>query len=221
MIIKTAGTSNITDSTTVINLRCPACRQLGTFQAFTKLPDLLVSVYAQEGKSSTPYTIGQRKCPNTNCNSHIFMAYDQSTQKVVITYPAERIDFDSANIPTAVLSALEEAVTCHANHCLVASAIMIRKTLEELCRDRGATGSNLKERIKQLQGKVILPQELLEGLDDLRLLGNDAAHIESQHYNKIGQEEVDLAIEVTKEVLKSVYQYSSLISRLRALKKSV
>jgi hypothetical protein len=78
----------------------------------------------------------------------------------------------------------------------------------------------LKERIKQLGTKVILPQELLEGLDDLRLLGNDAAHIESQEYDKVGQEEVEVGIELAKEVLKAVYQYSALLSRLRALKKN-
>jgi hypothetical protein len=91
--------------------------------------------------------------------------------------------------------------------------------LEELCRERNADGPNLKERIKALGSKVVLPQELLQGLDDLRLLGNDAAHIESQEYAKIGREEVEVGVEFTKEVLKAVYQYSALLSRLRALKK--
>jgi hypothetical protein len=54
---------------------------------------------------------------------------------------------------------------------LVASAIMVRKTLEELCKERNATGPNLKERIKALGTKVVLPEDLLVGLDDLRLLG--------------------------------------------------
>lgn len=97
---------------------------------------------------------------------------------------------------------------------------MVRKTLEELCRERGATGPNLKERIKALQAKVILPSELLEGLDDLRLLGNDAAHVESQEYNQVGKEEVEVGIELAKEVLKAVYQYSALLQRLRGLKKT-
>jgi hypothetical protein len=110
--------------------------------------------------------------------------------KVVDSYPAETIDFDATNVPAAIPAALEEAIKCHAQRCFVASAIMVRKTLEELCRDRSATGPNLKERIKALGGKVVLPAELLEGLDDLRLLGNDAAHIESQEYSKVGQEEV-------------------------------
>ena len=63
-------------------------------------------------------------------------------------------------------------------------------------------------------------QELLEALDDLRLLGNDAAHVESQVYNQVGKDEVELALDVTKEVLKSVYQYADLLNRLRALKRN-
>ena len=96
---------------------------------------------------------------------------------------------------------------------------MVRKTLEELCRDRGAAGGSPKERIKALGTKVVLPQELLDGLDDLRLLGNDAAHIESQEYTNVGKEEVEIGIEFAKELLKAVYQYSALLSRLRALKR--
>ncbi len=97
---------------------------------------------------------------------------------------------------------------------------MVRKTLEEICRERGAIGANLKQRLETLRTKVVLPQELLDGLDDLRLLGNDAAHIESQQYDKVGQEEVEVGIEITKEVLKAVYQYTSLIGRLQKLKKN-
>jgi hypothetical protein len=97
---------------------------------------------------------------------------------------------------------------------------MVRKTLEVLCEDRKATGANLKERLKALSTTVVLPKELLEGLDDLRLLGNDAAHIESREYEKVGKEEVEVGIEFAKEVLKAVYQYSALLGRLRALKKA-
>lgn len=135
-------------------------------------------------------------------------------------FPAETIDFDATNIPAGVVASFEEAIKCHASQCFVAAAIMVRKTLEELCRDRQATGDNLKARIRALGAKVVLPQELLEGLDDLRLLGNDAAHIESQEYEKVGKEEVEVGIEFTKEVLKAVFQYSALLGRLRALKKA-
>jgi len=60
---------------------------------------------------------------------------------------------------------------------------------------------------------------LLEAADELRLLGNDAAHIEAKTYDAIEAEEVEVAIDLAKELLKSVYQYGSLVNRLRALKK--
>lgn len=96
---------------------------------------------------------------------------------------------------------------------------MIRRTLEELCQDKNATGSTLKERISALQSAVILPPDLFAALDDLRLLGNDAAHVEAKTYDSVGLAEIEAGIELTKEVLKAVYQLGDLLSRLRALKK--
>ena len=96
---------------------------------------------------------------------------------------------------------------------------MVRKTLEELCRDKKVTGNNLKERIQALGNAIVLPKELLTGADNLRLLGNDAAHIESQEYQQVGKEEVELGIEFAKELLKAAYQYSSLLKKFDALKK--
>jgi len=143
----------------------------------------------------------------------------QSNQ-LVRSYPPLRIDFDKTDIPPRIVAALEEAITCHAEECFIAAALMVRKTLEELCLDRGAKGNNLKERIQDLGTKIVLPKELLDGLDDLRLLGNDAAHIESREYDQVGKDEVAVGIEFTKEVLKAAYQYATLVTKLRALKKT-
>jgi Domain of unknown function (DUF4145) len=160
---------------------------------------------------------GLRRCPNEECNLLLFHVREHASM-LVTTYPPEVIDFDVTNLPGAVTAALSEAITCHANECYVASAIMVRKTLEELCADRGAEGANLKERIAALRDKVVIPEDLLVGADDLRLLGNDAAHIESREYEQVGREEVEVGIEFAKELLKAVYQMSALLARLRGLK---
>lgn len=196
----------------VIKMRCPVCHQRGTFEPIGTNDGLV---------SPDGVYVGQRRCPDPACASLIFFVYQASKHpsSILVTYPPERIDFDATNIPAAVLKALEEAITCHASSCFIAAAIMVRKTLEELCAERGAKGDNLKARIKALGTKAVLPEELLDGLDDLRLLGNDAAHIESKEFDSIGQEEIEVGIEFAKEVLKSVYQYSALLNRLRSLKK--
>jgi hypothetical protein len=168
-----------------------------------------------------PFTdgvVGIRRCPNPSCRALLFVVWQRDT--LVASYPTLRLDFDATNIPKAVAAAFEEAIACHASECFIAAAIMVRKTLEELCRDRGATGKDLKERIRTLGAKIVLPRELLDGLDDLRLLGNDAAHIESREYDQVGKEEVEIGIEFAKEVLKATYQYSALLNRLRGLKKT-
>jgi hypothetical protein len=54
---------------------------------------------------------------------------------------------------------------------------------------------------------------------DLRLLGNDAAHLESKSYDDVGAAEVDTELLFAKELLKATYPYSALLARLRALKK--
>lgn len=160
---------------------------------------------------------GERRCPNISCGALLFIIWQNN--QIVESYPALRIDFDKTNIPPTVVSALAEAITCHANECFIAAAIMVRKTLEALCRERGAKGKDLKERIRELGTKIVLPKELLDGLDELRLLGNDAAHIESHEYDQVGKEEVEVGIEFTKEVLKATFQYATLLGRLRGLKK--
>jgi hypothetical protein len=130
--------------------------------------------------NNTELYAGVRRCPDPTCHQLLFFVLENGLLQQ--TYPVETIDFDPTNIPSAVQGAIEEAIKCHSQGCYIAAAIMVRKTLEELCRDKGAAGGNLKERIKVLGKTVVLPNELLEGLDDLRLLGNDAAHIESQEY---------------------------------------
>jgi Domain of unknown function (DUF4145) len=204
-----AGVMQQTNNGRAVRVRCPSCRQRGNFEV-TLQNDL------QLGNAQT--FAGLRRCPDPSCYALLFFV--MTNGQISETYPPETIDFDATNIPATVQNAFEEAIKCHAQNCFVASAIMVRKTLEELCSERAAAGPNLNERIKALGTKVVLPQELLDGLDDLRLLGNDAAHIESQEYTKVGKEEVEVGIEFTKEVLKAVYQYTALLSRLRALKKA-
>jgi hypothetical protein len=190
----------------VVVLRCPHCGNNGTFER------TIDSDLHTEG-----HWLGIRKCPNTKCRGFIFFIMTGTT--VVQSFPALRIDFKKENIPARILNAFEQAITCHAQQCYIASAIMIRRTLEEICADKEAKGDNLKERIKSLKGKIILPSELLDGMDELRLLGNDAAHIEAQAFDEIGKVEIEVGIEFTQEILRAVYQYSSLLTKIRELKK--
>jgi hypothetical protein len=194
-----------------ISILCPGCGHVGTFEPINNVTDIYVN--------QSHIWLCQRRCPNPSCHAHVFCIHSNEG-KVLRTYPAQRIDFDPKSIPDRIVKTFSEALSCHAENLHVAAAIMIRRTLEELCEDKKATGINLKDRIGALQSVVVLPKELFVALDDLRLLGNDAAHLEAKTYDSIGPDEIEVAIALTKEVLKAVYQLDSLVSRLRTLKKS-
>lgn len=220
MDMRTTGDFTPYDAKT-LNFRCPRCRQIGSFHG-AKTPDVSTAVMQQVSGRWTQAghrTFGIRVCPNSDCRSVLFFVADTVTRETV-TFPPEVIDFDATNLPSNILSSLEEAIKCQAAGCYRASALMIRRTLEELCDDKKATGPNLKVRIQALSSVAVIPSELLNAADELRILGNDAAHIEAKDYDKIGKVESELAIELAKELLKAVYQYTSLVARLTALKKA-
>ena len=196
-------------------MRCPACRRNATFDILADPRDHEIQLEAPLGS----VICGVRQCPNTACRAIVFVVLNKQTHKVERSYPPETIDFDSSDIAENVASCLEEAILCHANECYRAAAIMVRKTMEELCHDQNAAGDDLKQRIIALGSTIIIPQALLNGIDNLRLLGNDAAHISANTFNDVGKEEVEVALDFAKEVLKAVYQHGALVNRINALKK--
>lgn len=206
MIFGVKGTSQVEAPQYKLKIRCPGCGRDGTFD------DLSVKDIQFLHNERTHRT-GIRRCPNEHCATLVM--YVARGSDLVWTTPSSRLDFNKEGIPDQVLKAFIEAIDCHANQCYTASAMMIRKTLELLCADQSAAGDNLIDRLHALESKVILPPVLFNGMHQLRLFGNDAAHIEMRTYDNIGKDEVELAIEFTKEILKAVYQLQQLLERLK------
>lgn len=192
---------------TALAMRCAVCGHDGVFVGVQQCNDAVFNGGAA----------AIRICPNPTCRAIALCIHDGS--EVLEQFPPPAIDFDSSGLPEPILASLREAISCHSVGAFRAAALMVRRVLEELCLDRGATGKDLKARLQALGSGVVLPAELLSAADELRLLGNDAAHIESKNYDEVGEHEAELAIELAKEILKAVYQYVSLVSRLKALRK--
>jgi hypothetical protein len=197
-------------------LRCPYCHYSGAFPAPLNSGDITWQEQGRDGATER-WCVGMRRCPNPDCRSLVFVWLVNGQLRE--SWPPQTIDFDSSNLPPRLLETLEEAVKCHAAGCYKACALMVRRLLEELCEDKEAKGENLKDRIAALSSKIVVPQELLSAADDLRLLGNDAAHVEAKDYDAIGKDEATLAVELAKLLLNGVYQYSTLVDKLKARKK--
>ena len=191
-----------------IAIQCPHCKQMGTFDVLPEVADAHVS---------PNISLGIRRCPNRECKGQVF--FISQGKDIVTTWPPERVEFDTTDIPQNIVKSLEEAITCHASQCYIAASIMVRRSLEEICAHEDATGKDLKHRLESLRKRIVVPKDLFDAMDSLRLLGNDAAHVESRVFDDVGQREVEAALSLTKEILKSVYQYRALVKCLTDLKR--
>jgi len=199
-----------------ISIRCPHCLHVGSFSSV--INGLSWTKYeANQSKTRGRVLVATlRTCPNPKCIGLVFVI--SSGPNLVKAMPPELIDFNSDNLPDKLISTLKEAISCHAAGAYRASAMMVRRLLEEICDESGATGKDLHARIEALKSKITLPEELFEAMSELKALGNDAAHITAKNYSIIGKDESEDSIELAKEILKSRYQLKSLVDRLRARK---
>jgi len=78
----------------VVKLRCPSCRQRGTFEPLMNATDCNIR------SANEAVTVGIRRCPDPACFALVFFMWKQG--QVVDSYPAETIDFDATNIPVAI-----------------------------------------------------------------------------------------------------------------------
>jgi Domain of unknown function (DUF4145) len=189
------------------NFECPVCCHKGSFVVLK----FLASINNQfEG-------VAILQCPNLDCYSLVFG--EIVNKNIVSTFPYKTVDFNSVDIPEKIILTFKEALGCFSNQFYVAAGVMIRKTLEELCDFEGAVGSNLHKRIEDLKIKITISNDLKDAISELKLLGNDAAHIELKDFENIGNDEIEVAIEIIKELLKSLYQQKNLVQRIKNLKK--
>jgi hypothetical protein len=100
--------------------------------------------------------------------------YSKETRRRIL-YPVERHRFPD-NLPKHVARVYEEAVKAFTAGLYEPCVIMCRKCLEAVCRDYGATDGSLKTRLMELEKSGDIDSKLFSWANELRLVGNDAAH---------------------------------------------
>lgn len=91
--------------------------------------------------------------------------------------------------------------------------MMVRRTLEAVCRDKGATGKDLYARLDDLKNKKVIEGQLSDWSHDLRALGNEAAHDTSVF---IEFEDAKDALELAEALLSYVYVLSTRYDAFKA-----
>ena len=126
-----------------------------------------------------------------------------------ILYPSNKKFY--GDLPSALEHSYNEAKKVE-KVSPTAFAILIRRALEFLCKDKKATGRNLKNKIEDLGKKGIIPKTLAEMADALRFLGNVGAHASDY---KIDNSEVKSIDEFFIAMLEFVYIAPAKIENLK------
>jgi hypothetical protein len=113
-------------------------------------------------------------------------AYNFTTCELV--YPKNA--FLSIFIPEKIRAAYAEASRVR-EVSPTAFAVMIRRSLEIVCNDRGLSAGNLAKRIKILSDRGEIPPVLSQATDLLRLIGNIAAHGSEQSVHALQVRAID------------------------------
>jgi hypothetical protein len=96
-------------------------------------------------------------------------------QGVSILYPTDR-NISTNGMPETASRAYAIAARSYRVGLYEPCVIMCRKCIEALCQELGSTKGNLKDRLENLRKAGHIDQKLMTWADELRLIGNDAAH---------------------------------------------
>jgi hypothetical protein len=104
-------------------------------------------------------------------------------------------------LPASVLGIYKETHSALSNKLSILAGVGIRILIEAICKEKNATGNNLKDKIDSLVKLGTLTQEGAEILHTMRDLGNEAAHNIKPH----SEENLRIALDVVENLLQSVY----------------
>ena len=85
----------------------------------------------------------------------------------------------------------EEALLCQSVGAYRGAAVLARRAVQSICLDKGAKkGENLHKQIKELFDKNIITQAIKDWADEVRYIGNDAAHPNKEEVSKEDSEDI-------------------------------
>ena len=104
-------------------------------------------------------------------------------------------------LPHQIKLVYDETHAALSNKLSMLGPIGIRSLIESVCKEKNASGTNLKERIDDLVVKGILTKNSADSLHTLRAIGNESAH----EMKPQDEESIALAMDIAENLLQSVF----------------
>jgi hypothetical protein len=119
----------------------------------------------------------------------------------------------SAAVPHRLRNVHAEARRCFGVQAYTAASVMVRRTLEGLCEDHGVEARSLVEGLRALAAKGLVEGRFLEWAQELRVLGNNAAHFTG---GMISREDAGDALDLAEALLDYIYVFSDRFEKFKA-----
>jgi hypothetical protein len=143
------------------------------------------------------YEIGE--C--NSCNFCVLLHRDRISNSIIAIYPNPLPRQTDSRIPPNIRKDLDEALLCLSIGANRGAAALARRAVQSICQDKGATKKELRDQIDELFTNKIITQELKDWSHEVRYVGNDAAHPNSNDVSKEDSEEIIDLLDSLCEVL--------------------
>lgn len=141
-------------------------------------------------------------------SEYTFDAADELPE-VTIEFPKSPIHKDG--VPAEIASAFESAVKTKGIDSAIC-LLSLRRVLEMICKDKGATGNTLEAKIKYLIDEKTLPDMFDEACWIIRKLGNEAAHADKAKFSGYETEQV---IDFLSTIIEYLYSVPARIAKMK------
>jgi len=147
------------------------------------------------------------KCPRcenpflTEAEYYVIPGEVNAFQSSKVLFPTEN-KFISDRLPNSIHKSYSSAKHSYEVGLYEPAVIMCRKCLEAICIEKGEVKGNLKSRIDKLRDAEIIDKKLFNWADNLRMIGNDAAH---EFEVNITQQDAADSIEFVEALLSYVF----------------
>lgn len=128
-------------------------------------------------------------------------------------------DLDES-IPVALREAFIEGIRAHGAKAPHAAAVMFRRTIEGMVRDKGnepaiqqLDNNDLPGALLHMNKAGILDKTLYEWTLEIRALGNTGGHFDA--FENVSTEQADQLVQLVRQLLRYVYEEPARMQRLR------
>ncbi|MGZ4054015.1 MAG: DUF4145 domain-containing protein [Bacteroidia bacterium] len=170
-------------------LECDKCKALVNAEV---IASYVAKLEKDDWCQDTKYTLC--KCPQ--CNEAILASqeYDLIDDEMdwdtpIKIFPNNTFHINSA-IPEQLKKALIECIQCFKANSYTATAIMCRRTIEGFVTIKGIKERDLAQSIKKMKEDGIINEQLFEWANQLRLVGNKAAHDIDSEFSSVDAKDI-------------------------------